>query len=132
VTIGSFFQEKPTPNRIVAVRKNERRHTLERERSGATRIGYRYESLAYPMSDKTMEPFMVEIDPGEEEDLVFYNHGGEEFLHVLEGRMEFRGGDQVLALAPGDSLYFDSSIPHALRGLGGKKARVLAVVYASK
>lgn len=132
VNIGSFFQEAPSANRIVAVRKNERRRTLQREREGAARIGYRYESLAHPMADKAMEPFLVEIEPGEEEELSFYNHNGEEFLHVLEGKMEFRGGEQMITLEPGDSLYFDSSIPHALRGLGGKKARVLAVVYAPK
>ena len=105
---------------------------MRRIHEEATVVGYRFESLAYPMADKHMEPFFVEIEPRDEEELLYYNHQGEEFLYVLEGKMEFRGSDQVIQLRRGDSLYFDSDIPHALRGLGKKKASVLAVVYGPK
>ena len=128
--IGDFFQETiPNHKRIAVVRQEERKETMRRLHEEAERVGYRYESLAYPMGDKRMEPFMVELEPREERNTPVYHHAGEEFLFVLEGEMEFRGDDQVIALRAGDSLYFDSKIPHALRGLRGKKARVLAVIY---
>jgi mannose-6-phosphate isomerase-like protein (cupin superfamily) len=103
---------------------------MSRIHEEAAKVGYHYESLAYPRADKQMEPFMVEIEPRADEDLLFYNHRGEEFLFVLEGEVEFRGGDKVIALGPGDSLYFDSDIPHALRGLRGRPGRALVVIYA--
>ncbi|HTY22545.1 MAG TPA: cupin domain-containing protein, partial [Desulfomonilaceae bacterium] len=62
----------------------------------------------------------------------FYNHRGEEFLYVLSGSMEFRGADRIIKLGPGDSLYFDAGISHAVRGLRGKKVRALAVIYAPR
>jgi transcriptional regulator with XRE-family HTH domain len=128
--IGDFFQETVSNHkRIAVVRQEERRETMRRLHEEAERVGYRYESLAYPMRDKCMEPFIVEIEPQEEKNTPVYQHMGEEFLFVLEGEMEFRGDDQVIVLRPGDSLYFDSKIPHALRGLKGRKVRVLAVIY---
>jgi transcriptional regulator with XRE-family HTH domain len=130
VSIGYFFQEIPTPDQIVVVRQEDRREAMSRIHEEAAKIGYRYESLAYPRADKQMEPFMVEIEPRSDEDLPFYNHRGEEFLFVLEGEVEFRGGDKVIALGPGDSLYFDSDIPHALRGLRDRPGRALVVIYA--
>ncbi len=129
VNIGYFFQSESASDRIVIVPRDKRREVMRRVREDVSGAGYRYESLAYPRADKRMEPFLVEVEPRPQEDLVFYNHEGEEFLHVLEGRLEFRGGDKVIELGPGDSLYFDSETPHAVRGLGGETARILAVIY---
>jgi transcriptional regulator with XRE-family HTH domain len=129
--IGDFFQATvPDQKRIAVVRQENRKEAMRRLHEETERIGYRYESLAYPMSDKRMEPFIVEIEPREEKNTPVYQHAGEEFLFVLEGEMEFRGDDQVIVLRAGDSLYFHSKIPHALRGLRGEKAKVLAVIYA--
>ncbi len=128
--LGDFFQETEPPlERIVLVRQEERREIMQRFPEGPEKVGYRYESLAYPMREKRMEPFIVEIEPKEDGRAPVYQHTGEEFLFVLEGELEFRGGDRVIVMKPGDSLYFDSQVPHALRGLGGKKVRVMAIIY---
>lgn len=132
VNIGSFFQEAPSPDRIVLVRRHERKKSMHRNPDNPAKVGYRYESLAYPMIDKHMEPFMVEIEPREESDLIFYNHSGEEFLYGVRGETEFRASDKVIVIGPGDCLYFHGDIPHALRALGKKKSVVLAVLYSPK
>lgn len=132
VNIGSFFLDVPSPDRIVLVRQNARKRSMIRNPDNPARVGYLYESLAYPMADKSMEPFMVEIEPRDEDDLPFYTHSGEEFLFGLEGETEFRASGRIIVISPGDSLYFHSDIPHSLRGLGGKKSRVLAVVYSPR
>jgi transcriptional regulator with XRE-family HTH domain len=92
------------------------------------KIGYRYESLAHPMVDKQMEPFIVEIDPREPSEVPYNQHRGEEFIFVLEGRLEFRSSDRTIEMEEGDSIYFDAAIPHGLRGIDGT-AKVLVVVY---
>lgn len=133
VKIGYFFQDPPVSSRIAVVRHKDRKETVPlHSRANGTKVGYQYESLAHPMSDKNMEPFMIEILPRDVADMIFYNHRGEEFLFVLEGRMEFRGADRVIELERMDCLYFDSNIPHALRGLNGKPARAIGVIYASE
>jgi DNA-binding transcriptional MerR regulator/mannose-6-phosphate isomerase-like protein (cupin superfamily) len=45
-----------------------------------------------------------------------YSHDGEEFLHVLSGRLELvLDSDQFFDLGPGDSLYFESRRYHSWR-----------------
>ena len=62
------------------------------------------------------------------EEMTLVVHSGQEFIHVMEGRLELRLGEETLALEPGDSLYFDSQTPHALRGLDDKHAVFLDVI----
>ncbi|MDR3641643.1 MAG: XRE family transcriptional regulator [Humidesulfovibrio sp.] len=92
------------------------------------RKDYDYKSLAYRFSGRKMEPFLITVPPKRQEDMTLVAHSGQEFIHVMEGRLELRVGEDVLALDPGDSLYFDSQTPHALRGLDDKHAVFLDVI----
>jgi quercetin dioxygenase-like cupin family protein len=62
--------------------------------------------------------------------MIFMNHEGEEFLHVLDGTLEFRSIDRVEVLQPGDSIYFESELSHSFRCLGEKPARAIVVVWS--
>lgn len=92
------------------------------------RKDYDYKSLAYRFSGRKMEPFRITVPPKEASEMNMVMHSGQEFIHVLEGRLELRLGEDVLELEPGDSLYFDSQTPHALRGLDGNHAVFLDVI----
>lgn len=92
------------------------------------RKDYDYKSLAYRFSGRKMEPFLITVPPKAVEEMTQVSHSGQEFVHVLEGRLELRLGEEALVLSPGDSLYFDSQTPHALRGLDGKQAVFLDVI----
>jgi len=88
--------------------------------------GYNYEALASDKSGKNMEPFIIE--PAFEEEAIF-QHEGEEFMYVLEGKHELiYNGDRYI-MEKGDSVYFDANVPHTGRSLGKKKAKLLAVMY---
>jgi transcriptional regulator with XRE-family HTH domain len=131
VTIGHFFQEHTSGERISVVRAGDRATAIRRKSNrGENKVGYRYEALAGSMSDKNMEPFLIDIEPRNPDNMIFYQHRGEEFLFVLEGRLEFRGGERVIALDVADSIYFDSGIAHALRGLDQLPAKAIGVIYA--
>ena len=41
-----------------------------------------------------------------------FQHGGIETIYMLEGEVDFRHGDTVYALKPGDTLFFDANAPH--------------------
>ena len=129
VHISHFFQEKTVEDRISVVRRSNRLQFRRHSDRSIDSIGYRYEALTHPIADKHMEPFIVDIESRTEDDLVYFQHHGEEFLFVVGGTVEFRGKDKVVTLDVGDSLYFDSNISHALRGIGGS-ARVLAIIYS--
>ncbi len=128
--IAFFFQEPANDRRVVVVRTFERER-LDTRRLGRTEGGYSYESLAYKKSKKSMEPFLVEFERKDEKNMAFYSHDGEEFLFVLEGRVEFRTRDEVHELKEGDSLYFDADLPHAYRAVGRRNAKAIAVVFST-
>jgi len=132
VNIGYFFQEEESGKRAVIVRKNERKQVFRRIHEDPSKVGYYYESLAYPKADKHMEPFQVQFEVKKKEDLIFFNHKGEEFVFVLEGQLECNYEDETFLLEPGDSLYFDSSFPHAFRAVGKKNALAIDVIYAAE
>jgi len=131
VNIGYFFQEEETGKRAVVVRKNERKQVFRRIHEDPSKVGYYYESLAYPKADKHMEPFQVQFEIKRKEDLIFFTHKGEEFVFILEGQLEFNYENETFLLEAGDSLYFDSSLPHAFRATGKKNALAIDVIYAS-
>jgi quercetin dioxygenase-like cupin family protein len=106
-------------------------YTLIRKGEGLAvdrRKDYTYKSLAYRFTGRKMEPFIVTVPPKPEEGLTFSHHPGQEFIHMLEGRLEIRIGKTSVTLQAGDSLYFDSNFPHALRGLDDKPAVFLDVI----
>jgi transcriptional regulator with XRE-family HTH domain len=87
-------------------------------------------SLAATKASRHMEPFLIEVRPGEEGQHALSSHEGEEFIHVLSGSVEIEYGKELYALGPGDSIYYDSIVPHQVRAYHGVPAHLLAVVYA--
>lgn len=55
-------------------------------------------------------------------------HDGEEFVHVLEGRLALIVGDhETVVLEAGDSAYYRADVPHSFRNAGAGQARFLGV-----
>ncbi|MFH0787025.1 MAG: XRE family transcriptional regulator [Pseudomonadota bacterium] len=92
------------------------------------RYGYSYESLAAEKRERNMEPFLVTLEPTSADEPPS-SHDGEEFIFVLDGRIEVLLGETRELLSPEESIYYDSSLPHRVRSLGEKSARILAVLY---
>lgn len=93
--------------------------------------GYRYQSLLAPeVCGQGMEPFIVEFDPAAASTVQAMSHQGEEFIHVLSGTLELDYDGETHTLKKGDSLYLDSSKPHALRGLGSTPPKAIAVILS--
>lgn len=84
-------------------------------------------SLAYGKMDRHMEPFFIELHP-KTGDYELTSHEGEEFIYVMEGQIEILYGQEKYLLQTGDSIYYDSVVPHDLHAYG-EEARILAVVY---
>jgi len=131
VNISFFFQDSDPEEKVVLVRRDESK-IIDSRYFGREESGYYYEALAYKKSKKYMEPFLVEFKRKRAEKLSYFSHEGEEFIYLLEGKLEFRTEGQQYFLDPGDSLYFESSIPHAYRALGRRNAKALTVVYPAR
>jgi transcriptional regulator with XRE-family HTH domain len=87
-------------------------------------------SLAQGKASRHMEPFVITVNPTEASDHKLSSHEGEEFIYVLEGEIDVEYGKDVVVLGAGDSIYYDSIVPHQVRAVAAGPARILAVVYA--
>jgi len=87
-----------------------------------------FHPLAPRKAARNMEPFLVDVHPVDGE-VVLNDHEGEEFIYVLSGHIEILYGKEAYQLDAGDSIYYESAVPHHLHALGGD-AQILAVIYA--
>lgn len=90
---------------------------------------YKYKSLAYSYAGRKVEPLLVYVEPEPENiKLVPNSHEGHEFHYCLEGKYVISIGKHEVTVSEGDSLYFDSKNPHAMRALNNKTVKILVVV----
>ncbi|MBF8780323.1 helix-turn-helix domain-containing protein [Pseudomonas fulva] len=100
---------------------------LEVVRRG-TEKGHTYHLLNHTRGPKkSFEAYMVSMDDASEEFPTF-SHPGTEFLHLLEGELVYRHGNQLYALQAGDSLTFDGETPHGPEQLVKVPIRMLSVM----
>jgi len=90
-----------------------------------------YFSLAAGRPSRHMDPFVITITPSGETNHELVGHEGEEWLYGLEGEVEIAYGkeENLYVLHPGESIYYDSIVPHQVRAHNGQDAKFLAVVY---
>jgi transcriptional regulator with XRE-family HTH domain len=109
VSLAHLFRHYNMPSGGAQLVKNG--EGMEVVRRG-TRRGHTYHLLAYDQGPKkSFEPFLITMDDASE---VFptFEHPGTEFIHMLQGRIEYRHGQHTYMLEPGDSLTFRGDIPH--------------------
>jgi uncharacterized cupin superfamily protein len=57
-----------------------------------------------------------------------FSHQGQEFIHLLEGKLIYRHGNHLYNMEPGDSLSFDAEIPHGPEVLQSVPIKLLSVI----
>lgn len=129
VKVGDFLGETEGEP-FTIVRKDERKMVSRFASKEGVKYGYSYESLGFDKKDRHMEPFIVTLEPATVKAAKTSVHEGEEFIFVLEGEMEVILGNHTDILYPGDSIYYDSTIPHKVQCHQDKITRILAVIYA--
>lgn len=88
---------------------------------------YKYQSLAAGFKDRKADPFIVTVEPNDNP-LHYNTHEGQEFNLVIQGRLLISVGGKELVLNEGDSLYFNSALPHGMKALDGKTVKFLAII----
>lgn len=117
-----MFADEPRMNSYFLTRKGKGRSVKRVE-------DYSYQTLAGGFNNRKAEVFEVTVEPKNEDIAIHHStHTGQEFNLVLEGRMLLQINGKDLVLEEGDSIYFDSSLPHGMKALGGKQVRFIAVI----
>ena len=117
MTISYLVGEGGRRTSIALVKKGERPFLA---RKGAA-LDYSYEAVAHTFPNKRVEPFILTL-PLKPRKKTIHQHEDEEILFVLEGTMKFLHGDREYIVEAGDSVYFDSSVPHFGESVGEKEA----------
>lgn len=126
VSVGDLLGETIKQDAICLVRNGEGTPFMK-EGSG----DFNYRAIASSRTLKAMQPFIIR-PPKEFQSPASFSHAGEEFLYVVSGQVELEFKDRIIRMDAGDSVYFDSMIPHRVRSLGQAVAEALVVVTGAE
>jgi transcriptional regulator with XRE-family HTH domain len=127
VGLDHFFKEDSDRPIHAVVRKADRISLPDK--AGRTSPAYRFESLDYPVSDRKLNGYYVEIE-SEDEPSEPHEHPGAEIIYVLRGELVVNLDGDDFTLGEGDSMYFDSAHPHSYRRQGQAPCAAIVVVTA--
>ena len=118
---GGLYTEtqKPDSGFVSVVRKEQRKKVL-------MPWGTTMEMLCPDLRHKIEFMYLV-YPPGTKVDEI-YSHQGEECGLVLEGTFKGVVGGQEITLEEGDSVYYDSSLPHRWENIGDQVVRAIWVI----
>jgi transcriptional regulator with XRE-family HTH domain len=126
--LGTFLDDGASADPVV-MRLADRHEDYTAHAASKTPATMRYFSLGRGKADRHMEPFAMELLPAPAGDRKLSSHEGEEFLVVQSGQVTVYYGKEAFLLNPGDSIYYDSIVPHWVGAAGDQKAEIYAVLY---
>ena len=94
--------------------------------------GFTYKNLAPLFKNKVAEPFRVTIPYSKEDEqspVKCSSHAGQEFDIVISGKLKAVIGNNTEILYPGDTIYYNSRMPHGLVALDGEDVEIYALVF---
>ena len=130
VRLGTFLDDQDGSGAVVCRKEEHTDNSISFSNNAVSaRTHMQYHSLSASKADRHMEPFIIDINQTDENAYELSSHEGEEFIYVMEGVVEIAYGKKKHVIESGDSIYYDSIVPHHVHGFEGQAARILAVVY---
>ena len=93
--------------------------------------GMTYFNLAYAFQNRIAEPLYVRSvfrEDAQGKDIELTTHAGQECDIVVEGYLMVQIGEHKEILGPGDSIYYDSDVPHGMIAVNGRDCVFYAIV----
>ena len=127
---GTFLDDNDELGPVISRKKSHSEPVFSSTNDMGQKKHMSYFPLSTAKSGRHMEPFIIHIDPTEEgADFSVSSHEGEEFIYCMKGQIEITYGKNTYILEDGDSIYYDSIVPHHVHAAGENGAKILAVVY---
>ncbi|MBN2040310.1 MAG: helix-turn-helix transcriptional regulator [Spirochaetes bacterium] len=127
IDLEYLFQDYKKKKKINLVKAGERNKIINQ--------GILYEQLSKTIDDDkehAIEAYYLEIAPDMEKGSKEYGHRGRELGIIIEGKGEFIIGGEKFDLEKGDSISFESDVPHILRNKGQKTLKAYWMVTPPK
>jgi transcriptional regulator with XRE-family HTH domain len=125
VSVAELFRDYDVPaGGAQVVKAGEGMEVVRR----GTKRGHTYHLLAYDKGPrKRFEPFLITLDDASET-FPRFEHPGTEFVYMLQGRIEYRHGQETTVLEPGDAFTFRGDVPHGPERLIELPIRFLSII----
>jgi transcriptional regulator with XRE-family HTH domain/predicted Fe-Mo cluster-binding NifX family protein len=123
VPIATFFESEPIEKQIVFTPADQRPQAA----FGRTQM----QNLGKDLAGSVVQPFAVTLKPGTGSGDRMIVHTGHEFVYCLTGSIHYRIEEMDFILNPGDSLVFESHLPHCWENNGDDTAQILLILYPS-
>ena len=129
VRLGTFLDDQDETGAVVCRKEEHTDNSISFSNNALrARTHMQYHSLSASKADRHMEPFIIDVEATEETSYELSSHEGEEFIYVMEGVLEVAYGKKHHVIEAGDSIYYDSIVPHHVHGYNGQAAKIIAVV----
>jgi len=128
VRLGTFLDDQINKDPLV-IRSDDRREEITTHRGSEAPASLKFHSLGRGKVDRHMEPFFIDLCPESSKETKLSSHEGEEFIIVTKGSIDVKYGNDTYVLSVGDSIYYNSIVPHNVSCHGERAANIIAVVY---
>ena len=128
IRLGTFLDDNEELGAVITRSTDNVKSISFSNNAAEARKHMDYFSLSKAKAGRHMEPFIIDI-AASNTDFSLSSHEGEEFIYVLEGKIEINYGKETYVLQQGDSIYYDSIVAHHVHAAEGANAKILAVVY---
>jgi transcriptional regulator with XRE-family HTH domain len=125
VGFSYFFSEEKDRRSCAIARKKDRIRFPEDP--SISEIAYEFESLDFPAIERRFNTYLAEFRGVRPDRIRLHQHPGVEFIYVVRGRLNLRIGSVDEVLETGDSIHFDSQIPHGYMRAGPQPCSAIVV-----
>jgi transcriptional regulator with XRE-family HTH domain len=123
IPITAFFESKPDNRRVVFTNGQDAPFSAY----GNARLQY----LGKDLAGNKVQPFIVSLEPGQISPEHPAVHAGHEFAYCLAGNIRYQIDNVEYTLHPGDSLVFESHLPHCWTIVSPDEAKMVLVFFPS-
>jgi transcriptional regulator with XRE-family HTH domain len=121
VHITAFFESDPVSMRVV--------FTSHKHRPETTLYNTHMQNLGKDLAGGAVQPFIVTLEPGAGSGDRSLVHAGHEFVYCLRGKILYVIDQIVYILAPGDSVVFESDLPHQWKNIDEVQSQFILILY---
>jgi Cupin domain./Helix-turn-helix. len=121
-TVGELIGENESLTKKPLIKANDIKFV--KVNSGGTSLFL----LSQHENGKQMEPYIIKFVENSDTSDIMTSHPGQEFVHVLEGKLMITLEKTHYILEKGDNFYFNSNIPHSLKNIHNSSAKVLWII----
>jgi len=125
VGLEHFFSNEREKHVFALARKKDRLRFPESPE--LERTAFDFESLDFLATDRKFNAYFADFHSVPPDKIRVHQHPGVEFIYVLKGKLNLRVGADQEVLDAGDSLYFDSQLPHGYSRAGNKPCSALVI-----